>query len=141
MAITFDPTNKRIILDSTSVTAEEIFSRWEDWMLLSDNVKYLPAFSHVGGNDLGGGKFIPNYFFLVNSWRVRPMEQDHDLTIDGNLVTDDGGKPIVRTLGPYQVNVEYTVPVMAQGIATEGGTGLSAKDIAAIADAVWGYER
>lgn len=110
-------------------------------MLLSDNVKYLPAFSHVGGNDLGGGKFIPNYFFLVNSWRVRPMEQDHDLTIDGNLVTDDGGKPIVRTLGPYQVNVEYTVPVMAQGIATEGGTGLSAKDIAAIADAVWGYER
>jgi hypothetical protein len=131
MAITFDPANRRIILDSASVTAEEIFSRWEDWMLLSDNAKYLPAFRHAGGDDLGGGLFIPNYMFLMNGWRVRPMESSHNLTITGNLFVDGGGVPVVSTLGTYQVNVNYTVPVQAQGISTSGSSGPSAADIAA----------
>lgn len=136
MAIVFDAAAKRIILDSTSVTAEEIFSRWEDWLLLDDNLKYLPAFSHVGGIDLGSGLFIPNYFFLMNDWRVRPLEGDHTLVITGNLFVDGGGVPVVRTVGPYQVNVNYTVPVQAQGISTSGSTGPSASQIA---EAVWGY--
>ena len=131
MAITFDPANRRIILDSASVTAEEIFSRWEDWMLLSDNAKYLPAFRHAGGDDLGGGLFIPNYMFLTNGWRVRPMESSHNLTINGNLFVDGGGVPVVPTLGTYQVNVNYTVPVQAQGISTSGGSGPTAAEIAA----------
>lgn len=131
MAITFDPANRRIILDSASVTAEEIFSRWEDWMLLSDNAKYLPAFRHAGGDDLGGGLFIPNYLFLLNGWRVRPMESNHNLTITGNLFVDGGGVPVVPTLGTFQVNVNYTVPVQAQGISTSGSTGPTAAEIAA----------
>ena len=35
------------------------------------------------------------------------------------------------TLGTYQVNVNYTVPVQAQGISTSGSTGPSAAEIAA----------
>ena len=131
MAITFDPAVKRIVLDSASVTAEEIFSRWEDWMLLSDNAKYLPAFRHAGGDELGGGLFIPNYLFLLNGWRVRPMETNHNLTITGNLFVEGGGVPVVATLGVYQVNVNYTVPVQAQGISTSGGSGPTAAEIAA----------
>lgn len=130
MAITFDPSVKRIILDSASVTAEEIFSRWEDWMLLSDNAKYLPAFRHAGGDDLGGGLFIPNYLFLANGWRVRPMESSHNLTVTGNLFVEGGGVPVVSTLGTYQVNVNYTVPVQAQGISTSGSAGPTADQIA-----------
>ena len=136
MAIIFDAAAKRIILDATSVTAEEIFSRWEDWLLLSDNLKYLPAFYHVGGTDLGGGLLIPNYFFLMNEWRVRPLEGDHTLVITGNLFVDGGGVPVVRTLGPYQVNVNYTVPVQAQGISTSGSVSPT---VSQIAEAVWGY--
>jgi hypothetical protein len=134
MAITFDPAAKRIVLDSASVTAEAIFSRWEDWMLLSDNAKYLPAFRHAGGDDLGGGLYIPNYLFLTNGWRVRPMEASHNLTITGNLFVEGGGVPVVSTLGTYQVNVNYTVPVQAQGISTSGSSGPTAAEIA---DAVW----
>ena len=66
MAITFDPINKRIILDVASITAQEIYSRWVDWVALSDNIKYSPAFSAVGGDDLGGGIFIPPYYFLLS---------------------------------------------------------------------------
>lgn len=131
MAITIDSAAKRIILDSASVTATEIYSRVTDWQALSDNLKYGLIIRQVGSDDLGSGLSIPPYYFLQGAWRVRPMESDHTLTITGNLFVEGGGVPVVRTLGSYQVNVNYTVPVQAQGISTSGGTGHSAVDIAA----------
>lgn len=131
MAISFDPTNRRIILDSSSASATELYSRWVDWAVQSDNLKYAAVFRQVGGDDLGGGLSIPPYYFLQAGWRVRPMEADHDLSIDGNLFVEGGGVPVVKTLGTFQVNVKYTVPVLAQGISTSGGSGATAAEIAA----------
>ena len=132
MAIIFDPSTKRIILDSASVTATEIYSRSVDWLALSDNIKYGLVFRVAGGDDLGGGLSIPPYFFLQGSWRIRPMEVDHDLAVTGNLFVESGGSPFVRTLGPYQVSVRSTVPVAAQGISTSGGSsGPTASEVAA----------
>ena len=90
MAILFDPTTRRIVLDVATISATEIYSQWVDWVAIGDNSKYLPAFRSVGGDDLGGGISIPAYFFLQNSWRVRPMESTHALTITGNLFVDGG---------------------------------------------------
>ena len=132
--IQFDPITKRIILDSSAVTATEIYSRSCDWLALSDNAKYGAIFRQVGSDDLGSGLSIPPYFFLQGAWRVRPMESSHNLTITGNLFVEGGGVPVVQTLGTYQVNVNYTVPVQAQGISTSGSTGPTAAEIA---DAVW----
>ena len=129
MAITLNGATKRIILDSASVSAAQIWSAWVDWH--ETNQQWPLAFQLVGGNALGGGLFIPPYFFLLNGWRVRPMEASHNLTITGNLFVDGGGVPVVSTLGTYQVNVNYTVPVQAQGIATSGSTGPTASEIAA----------
>ena len=129
MAITLDGSTKRIILDSASVSAAQIWSAWVDWH--EANQQWPLAFQLVGGNALGGGLFIPPYFFLLNGWRVRPMEASHNLTITGNLFVDGGGVPVVGTLGAYQVTVNYTVPVQAQGIATSGSTGPTASEIAA----------
>jgi hypothetical protein len=131
VAITIDPANKRLILDSTSVTAQAIYKAWVDWLVLSDNSKYLPAFRSAGGDDLGGGLLIPAYYFLSNGWRVRPMEANQNLTITGNLFVDGGGVPVVSTLGTFQVNVNYTVPVQAQGISTSGSSGPTASEISA----------
>jgi hypothetical protein len=130
MAITFDPVAKRIILDTASTTWAELYSRSCDWLATDDNVKYGAVFRQVGSDDLGSGLSIPPYFFLQGAWRVRPMEADHDLTIDGNGFVDGGGTPVVRTLGQYQVNVKYVVPVQAQGVLT----GVAALN----ATAVWG---
>jgi hypothetical protein len=132
--IKFDGVNKRIILSTASVTAAEIWSRWCDWHKF--NSKWPLAFRQAGGDDLGGGLFIPAYFFLSNGWRVRPMESSHNLTITGNLFVEGGGVPVVSTIGVYQVNVNYTVPVQAQGIATSGSTGPTAADVAL---EVWNY--
>ena len=129
MAITLNGSTKRIILDSASVSAAQIWSAWVDWH--ETNQQWPLAFQLVGGNALGGGLFIPPYFFLMNGWRVRPMEASHNLIITGNLFVDGGGVPVVGTLGTYQVNVNYTVPVQAQGIATSGSTGPTASEIAA----------
>ena len=129
MAITLNGAAKRIILDSASVSAAQIWSAWVDWH--ESNQQWPLAFQLVGGNALGGGLFIPPYFFLMNGWRVRPMEASHNLLIEGNLFVDGGGVPVVGTLGTYQVNVNYTVPVQAQGIATSGSTGPTASEIAA----------
>ena len=131
MPITFDAAAKRIILDSASVSATEMYSRSCDWLATSDNAKYGAVFRQVGGDDLGGGLSIPPYFFLQNGWRVRPMESSHNLTITGNLFVEGGGVPVVSTLGTFQVNVNYTVPVQAQGISTGGSTGPTAESIAA----------
>jgi hypothetical protein len=131
VAITIDPAAKRLILDSTSVTAQAIYAAWVDWVVLSDNAKYLPAFTSAGGDDLGGGLLIPAYYFLENDWRVRPLEGNQNLTITGNLFVRGGGVPVVSTLGTFQVNVNYTVPVQAQGISTSGSTGPTASEIAA----------
>lgn len=129
MAITLDGATRRIILDSASVSAAQIWSAWVDWH--EANQQWPLAFQLVGGNALGGGLFIPPYFFLLNGWRVRPMEASHNLLIEGNLFVDGGGVPVVPTLGTFQVNVNYTVPVQAQGIATSGSTGPTASEIAA----------
>lgn len=129
MAITFDTSRKHIVLDTVSVTAAQIWSAWVRWH--EDNTQWPLAFQLVGGIALGGGLFIPPYFFLLSGWRVRPMEANQNLLIEGNLFVDGGGVPVVPTLGTYQVNVNYTVPVQAQGIATSGSTGPTAAEIAA----------
>lgn len=125
MPISFDGASKRIVLDSASETAANIWSRWADWH--ADNPQWPLAFRQSGGDPVGGGIYSPTYFFLQNGWRVRPMESDHDLAIAGNLVVEGGGTPVVRTIGSYQVNVAYVVPERAQGISTSGGSGLTSE--------------
>ena len=124
MKILFDGLSKRIVLNSTSVTASEIWSRYMDWLAAdSNNAKWGLAMTQIGGDDLGSGLFVPIYVFLQNGWRVRPMESSHQLMITGNLFVAEGGSPVVNTLGNYNVIVQYTVPVQAQAMATSGGSG------------------
>lgn len=136
MAIQFDPVNKRIILDSSAVTTESIWSAWVNWVATSDNSKWLPALSQVGGDSLGGSLFIPLYFFLLNDWRLRPMEADHTLVITGNIFVFGGGVPIVRTLGSFAVNTNYVVSVQAQAYASGGGSVDTNAIAAAVRDAL-----
>lgn len=136
MATTFDPIAKRIILDTTAITAGEIWIAWIDWVAASDNSKYLPALKQVGGDELGSGLAIPPYIFLLNGWRVRPMEANHTLIITGNLFVDGGGIPLVQTLGTYNVSAQFTVPVQAQAILTGGTSGPTATEVA---NQVWAH--
>ena len=134
MGLTFDGLTKVITLTTgtTSLSVRELWSRWTDWFLTSDNSKYLPAFSQVGGDDIDPivGTTIPIYAFLMNGWKLKPQESNHTLTIsDGILLVDGGGDPFNNTTGAYTVRINYQQPVQAITVSTGGGSGLTPADI------------
>ena len=115
MAITFDPATKIIQLDTFTVSERQLWTAFVNWSVLSDNLKY-----GVGMTQIGGEVPIALYIYLTG-WRVRPIESDGITTIEGNLLTTNGGSPIASTLGNWQVQVNMETPVKA--VLTEGGGG------------------
>ena len=133
MATTFDTTSKRIILDSAYVDTVELYSAWKQWIRTGDNAKYLPAFRVVGGDPLSASTSIPCYIFLINGWRIRPMETSHTLHIVGGAISvEEGGDPIVPTLGNFNVLVDREVPVAAIGVVGGSSGGLNEAQMRAI---------
>jgi hypothetical protein len=132
MAIVFDPAAKIISLDTFSVSASEIWSRWVDWVVLEDNSKYPIAFSQ-----LGGVAPVSLYLFLENGWKVRPQEADGQTTISGNLLVQGGGNPFVSTIGSFSSQVTIEAPLAAQAIEVNLGSGVTAQDKIDISSAVW----
>ena len=65
MAFTFNGSTKTITLTpgTTELGVRDLWSRWVDWLLTSDNSKYGPAMAQVGGNDIDSvsGTKIPIY--------------------------------------------------------------------------------
>lgn len=132
MAFTFDGTNKLIICTSgtTSFTALEIYSRWKDWMLLSDNSKYAHAFTSVAGDPISDTQNISPYIFLntTDGWRIRPDEADHSLSISGNLYSVDPDLAMFTpTLGDYTVTIQIDRSAASITTTVSTGSGLSSE--------------
>ena len=137
-AVTFSGSTKRIICDSgnTSLNVPYVYSKWVDWALIDNNLAYYHAFENQGGADIdiSAGTAIPKYCYLVNSWRIRPQEADHTLTVSaGIILVDGGGDPFVNTLSAYVVRILYQQPVQAIAVSTGSGGG------GATAAEVWDY--
>jgi hypothetical protein len=135
MAYLIDGPTKVITLTTgtTSVSVRDLWSRWVDWFLTSDNSKYLPAFVNVGGDDIdsSAGTKIPIYAFLMNGWKIKPQEANHTLSInDGILLVNGGGDPFNGTTGAYTVRINYQQPVQAISFSAGGGTAPTADEIA-----------
>lgn len=117
-------------------TATEIYSEWVDWVAQSDNLKYPPAFSTVGGDPLGGGQYIGGYIFIRNDlgWRLKPPDVGSiQVVIDGNFYSQDSN---TATFIPYSgvlTTILMRVSQMTQGIVTGGGIGT----VEEVRDAVW----
>jgi hypothetical protein len=136
VAIQFDGPNKVIILTSGTValSVRDLWSRWVDWLLTSDNSKFLPAMSLLGGDDIDpiAGTKVPVYVSLLNGWRVRPQSADHVLSVTaGILLVSGGGNPFTSPLGSFVVTIVLSQPVQAIGFSTGGGGGATPEQIAA----------
>lgn len=112
--VTFDGPNKIIqeisASGDNSLNVVEIYSEWKDWVRTSDNSKFLPAFSVVGGDPINSTQNLGSTFFLENGWRIRPAEENHRFELVGNLYTrEEGGDPVVDTVGTFRVTVVLTV--------------------------------
>jgi hypothetical protein len=122
----FDGPNLTITLDAPSsgtlnVDVEaDLYSEWKEWSLLSDNIKYPPAFERVvGGDPLSPGIAAGAYFLLNNleGWRIKPFEANHTVFLTGNLAaadpdlsltdpTDGGFTVLINNLQPVTQNVD-----------------------------------
>jgi hypothetical protein len=112
--VTFDGPNKIITEiaggNPNELDVIEIYSEWKAWTQLSDNLKFLQAFSVVGGDPISPTQNLGATFFLENGWRIRPAESDHKLTLIGNLFTREPGQSVfIPTLGAFTVNTETRV--------------------------------
>jgi hypothetical protein len=117
--VTFDPVNLIIEEISQSPAPEteldviEIYSEWKAWLVAdSTRLKFLPAFSLFGGDPTTAGQTAPTFFFLENGWRFRPANYSHQVTLNGNLYVEGGGRIDVPTVGGFQVNVRQNFTVL-----------------------------
>lgn len=126
MKVTFDGTNKLIVVNTniTELNVQiDLYSDWKEWLKEGDNAKFLPAMRTVGGDPTTGTKTVAPYFFLTNGWKIRPYEGNHILTIEGNLFVDEpetyGYNSCVPTVGNY--NVTINLSTTSDAILATGG--------------------
>ena len=90
---TFDGNNLYVILPNVGNfdVEKNLYSAWKEWMTLSDNAKYPPAFDTTGGDNVGGGQEIAPYFFCRNDlgWRIKMPQANGEITVTGNLFPRD----------------------------------------------------
>lgn len=120
----FDGPNLVIQLPSTGTfeTQRDLYSAWKEWMALSDNTKYPPAFDTTGGDDIGGGQTIAPYFFVRNDlgWRVRAPEEDGEVVVQGNLFPRDPLSPTFQQAAGFDAFIRLEVSTRA--VVVEVGT-------------------
>jgi hypothetical protein len=130
LTITFDPSALTVVVadspNDVEVPAQLLYSAWKEWLLLSDNAKYPPAFRTIGGDPLGGGVTAGDYYFLANDagWRLKLAEYDHRLDVTGNLYPEDAALALyTSTTGGYDVSFTRSLSSLTQ---TAGGLSASA---------------
>lgn len=124
---TFDGPNKLIIEpagagNTTFDVVRDLYSGWKRWVQTGAGAQYLNAFIAEGGTPIGAtGLFTGTTLLLVNGWKIRAAEHDHQLTLNGNLYSDDGIVSVPSLTANATVFVSASVG--AQGVAS--GSGLS----------------
>jgi len=125
MPITFDGPNLKIILPSVGdyLIDKDFYSDWKEWVLISDNSKYPPAFETTGGDPISATSKIAPYFFIRNDlgWRVQAPEQSGEINLDGNLFARNSDLPVfLPPSGSYTVTFRQLVSSRAT-VESAGG--------------------
>jgi len=140
--VTIDGENKLILInaDITELNfRDDVYSKWKEWTLARDNIKFETALSLLGGDPLPGDRSLGTTFFLENGWRMRTWEGNHALTVTGNFFTREGLPAFVPTLNPWTITVNLNTSTLVETIYAEGaadGSSITVEDIEAIAVAV-----
>lgn len=79
MPITIDGVARTMVVNVVEIDVrKDIYSVWKNWARQGNNLKYAQAMRPVGGDPIGSGIGSPNFFFLMNNWKV---------VVDGVLTT------------------------------------------------------
>lgn len=107
----------------------DLYSAWKRWIVTDEGALYPPAFSIEGGTPIGStGLFTGSTYLLINGWKIKPAEHDHQMILTGNLFSDDGIVSVPALTANATVFVSSSVN--AQGVNT--GSGATLAELAAI---------
>lgn len=113
MLVSFDGNNKIIqLLESTGVldVRVDLYSKWKIWSQQASNLTFDPAFRTVGGDDIDAANKIPSYYYLMNGWRVKFLEENTSIQVNGFLLVDGGGdSPYLPMTGTSSVLLNSVV--------------------------------
>ena len=141
MTVTFDPTNKLILLPNLSpdytITAQSIYNDVMDWSDSQEAMDDDPPMRSSGFANLGGGAYSDKIFILQKGWKLKPYSGTYTLTVTGTLIAlDDDGNPYDRTVPPDSGTVIWVFQVTSQGIVSVAGSGVTQQDKEDIANLV-----
>lgn len=71
--VEFDGISKVIYVHPEVTTLDirlDVYSRWVDWVVLRDNMKFLPCIRYTGYDPIGGGAYTGDSYFLTNGWKL-----------------------------------------------------------------------
>lgn len=118
--------------DTSFEIGRDIYSAWKRWVNGGTGAPFDRAFVVEGGTPIGAtGLFTGTTFVMVNGWRIRPADHDHQVLLIGNLYSEDGIVSVPALTAATNVFISATVG--AQGIST--GSGLAADERQGIIDA------
>lgn len=118
--------------DTSFEVVRDVYSAWKRWVNGGAGTPFLRAFTVEGGTPIGNtGLFTGTTFVMVNGWRIRPANHDHQLILIGNIFSEDGVISIPALTA--NTNLFISATVGAQGISTGGG--LSSTDQQSLIDA------
>lgn len=139
MDVSFNGVSKIIKIRSgvTSITVQYIYSAWKAWCLQSDNMQFLQAFRYVGGDPTVNGQRLGTTFFIINGWRIEPFSGDHNLSVDGNIFTEEGGSPFIKPSGNYNILITNQFSNLSTVMEVNSNGGASSGTPTEIALAVW----
>lgn len=98
----------------------DLYSAWKRWIVTDEGALYPAAFSIEGGTPIGStGLFTGSTYLLINGWKIRPANHNHQMILTGNLFSDDGIVSVPALSANATVFVSSSVN--AQGVATGSG--------------------
>ena len=107
--------------DTSFNVERDLYSAWKRWVATDEGSRYDPAFLPEGGTPIGStGIFTGKTVVLVNGWKVRAASHAHQVTLNGNLFSDDGVVSVPTQ--SFNATIFVNSSVAAQGIAIDGAT-------------------
>ena len=101
--LSFDGPNRQISVTAGGAVisvGSDIYSGWKEWVQVGSNAAYLPAVRTFGGDPTSGGQFAPQYFFLINGWRILVDGLvTPSVSFSMNIYTEEGDSPFVQLNG------------------------------------------
>lgn len=131
----FDGANLYITLPSIGAfdVEKEFYSAWKEWVILSDNSKYPPAFDTTGGDDIGSGQKIAPYFFCRNDlgWKIKMPSDNGEIIVSGNLFPRNSAITLFEQTTGFDAFVRLEVSTRAV-VVEVGASALTAAQDASL---------